>query len=336
MKLAVIEVLDRDGHARQVVPVVEWPVTIGRAVDCDVVLDDAHIAARHATISGADGVLSLQVGESVNGAEWPGTRLRSGESATLPSGEVFQLGATRLRIRRPGDALVPERALLPELTSGRVPLPALIAAFVAWVLAAQWISTDPGGRLIDYVPLLLLPLVGIVVWCMLWAIVSKIFRHRFEFWPHTRIAVRYLLAAEVLAFLLPVLAFMIGWPVLSRIAGFAAGALLCAMVVAHLARIVPTRRRALAWTMTAFFVAGAAVILTRNYQTLDRLFPELYVATLAPPALRLASPVQPDRFIEEAQRLKAVLDAHASDVDGPDDEFGDFEMSASPRLSRRR
>ena len=52
MKLAVIEVLDRDGHVRLIVPVTSWPVTIGRAIDCDVVLDDGHAAARHARVSG--------------------------------------------------------------------------------------------------------------------------------------------------------------------------------------------------------------------------------------------------------------------------------------------
>ena len=57
MKLAIVEVLDRDGHARLIVPVMSWPVTIGRAIDCDVVLDDAHAAARHATLTGVGSVI---------------------------------------------------------------------------------------------------------------------------------------------------------------------------------------------------------------------------------------------------------------------------------------
>ena len=55
MRLAVVEILDRDGHTRQLVPVSHWPVTIGRAIECDVVLDDPHVAAQHATLDDKDG-----------------------------------------------------------------------------------------------------------------------------------------------------------------------------------------------------------------------------------------------------------------------------------------
>jgi hypothetical protein len=58
---------------------------------------------------------------------------------------------------------------------------------------------------------------------------------------------------------------------------------------------------------------------SRNYQTSDRVFSELYAATLAPPALRLVSPVETSQFLDEARRLKAILDAHAKDDDAGDD-----------------
>jgi len=81
---------------------------------------------------------------------------------------------------------------------------------------------------------------------------------------------------------------------------------------------VPTRRRPLTAAMAVLFVAGVAFFLLRNYQVTDRPFGELYVATLAPPVLRVASPVPPARFIDEARTLKAVLDAHVKDDDGAD------------------
>jgi hypothetical protein len=332
MKLAIIEVLDRDGQARHVVPVSAWPVTIGRAVDCDVILDDAHVAARHATISETDGVLSLLVGETINGADLSGRRLKSGETAPLPSASTIVLGATRLRIRRAADALTPERALLPDLpSSGRIPLALLVVAYGVWSLAAHWLTTDPGGRLIDYVPTLLLPLAGLAIWCLAWATGSKIFRHRFEFWPHARIVLGYLIAASALTVGLPVLAFMIGWPTLSRIAGFASSAVLCAMIVAHLTRIVPARRRLLACSIAVLFIGGTAVVMTTNYQTQDRVFGQRFVTVLPPPALRLVSPVPAAQFIDEARSLKTVLDAHAKDADGPGDEFGEYEVMRAPR-----
>ena len=71
--------------------------------------------------------------------------------------------------------------------------------------------------------------------------------------------------------------------------------------------------------MGVLFVAGVALFLMRNYQINDRLFGELYVATLAPPVLRVASPVATGRFIDEARELKAVLDAHVKDDDAADE-----------------
>jgi pSer/pThr/pTyr-binding forkhead associated (FHA) protein len=330
VKLAIVEILDRDGQSRHVVPVSAWPITIGRAVDCDVVLDDVHVAAKHATISETDGVLSLQVGESVNGAEVLGRRLRSGQTTPLPSATTFVLGTTRLRVRRSADALAPERALIPEVTSSsRVPFGVLVGAYSVWTLAAHWLVTDPGGRSIDYAPTLLLAILGLTIWCLVWATVSKIFRQRFEFWPHARIVLSYSLGSSSLMFGLPVLAFMIGWPFLSRVSGLAGTAILCAMIVAHLARIVPTRRRVLAYSMAALFICGTAISLTSHYQKQDRAFGEHYVAALPPPSLRLASTVPTATFIEEARSLKTVLDAHAKDQDGPGDELGDYEVMSA-------
>ena len=100
MRLAVVEILDRDGHTRQLVPVSHWPVTIGRAIECDVVLDDPHVAARHATLDDQDGQLQVQLGDTINGAHVRNTLVHGGQRSNLSSGEAFQLGGTRLRVRR--------------------------------------------------------------------------------------------------------------------------------------------------------------------------------------------------------------------------------------------
>ena len=48
--LALLEALDRDGMVRQAWRIERWPVTIGRALDNDVVLTEPHVAPHHATI----------------------------------------------------------------------------------------------------------------------------------------------------------------------------------------------------------------------------------------------------------------------------------------------
>lgn len=319
--IGLLEILDRDGLARRTIPIAQWPVTIGRALDNDVVLDDPHVAAHHATLSGAEGSVTLAVGDSVNGAQWTNTRLKSGASGVLPAGEVFQLGATRLRLRLASDAVPPERPMFPEPPAGRVPLPLLIVALFGWTVGSFWLITDPGGRLTDYLTPVLGLAVGLLIWCGVWAFSSKLFRQRFEFWPHTRIAVRYLLLSNAVAFLLVLLSFMLGFAGLSKVSGYVAGAIMCAMLVAHLTRLLPTRRRVVAVTVGSLFVTGVGLMMFESYQRRDRLFDELYASTIAPPALRLAGPVTTEEFLEEAKQLKAAVDAHIADdePDGMDD-----------------
>lgn len=320
-RLALVEVLDRDGHARLAVPVLRWPVRVGRAIDNDVVLDDTHVAAHHAKLDESAAGLSLQVGTTVNGARVGGKRLASGERAELAGGEAFQLGSTRLRVRRAADALAPEKALAPEPRGGWGLLAAMTVVLLAWNMAELWLNTDPGGRLSDYLPVLAGGPVALALWCGLWALGSKLFQHRFEFWPHVRVALVYLLAAGVVGLVLPLLAYALSWEFASRITDLAVGAVLTAMVLAHLSLVLPARKRLLAAATVAAFAAGVVVMLARSYQVNDRFFDELYMTTLAPPLLRVAPAVETRRFFEEAQDLKAVLDRHARDEDSAAPEF---------------
>lgn len=324
VRLAVVEVLDRDGHARQVVPVSRWPVTIGRAIECDVVLDDPFVAAHHATLEDTDGTIALHVGDTVNGARISHRQLKAAERAALSAGDVVHIGATRLRVRRAIDPVAPERELTREPPQSRIPLVALVIALSVWGAAERWIATDPGGRIIDYLPVVIGPVLALAVWCGVWALGSRLFQHHFDYARHARIASSYWLLSAITATALPIVAYAFGWAFPSRIAGIASAGVLWAMLLAHLTAVLPARRRGMTIAMAALFVAGVALFLTRNYQVNDRFFGELYVSTLAPPVLRVASPVAPARFIDEARGLKAVLDRHVKD-DAPTEGSGEDE-----------
>jgi hypothetical protein len=315
MRLAVVEVLDRDGHARQVVPVLQWPVTIGRAVDCDIVLDDVHVAAHHATLEDLSGIVGVQVGDTLNGAMLPDRQLKANERGELRADDVFQLGATRLRVRRAVDAVAPERKMTYEHAPPFMLLAALVGVFALLNLAERWLSVDPGGRAIDYLPTVLGTLLGLFIWCGFWALGSRLFRHRFDYGRHLRIASSYFIVTSIVGVGLPVLAYALGWPFFSRISGIAVGAVLWAMIFAHMSLMLPSRQRFLAIGMTLLFVAATGLYLTRNYQTNHRMFSELYVSALAPPVLRIASPVPTSRFIDDARHLKDTLDARVHDDD---------------------
>jgi pSer/pThr/pTyr-binding forkhead associated (FHA) protein len=314
----VVDVLDRDGRARLTLAIRSWPVTIGRAITCDIVLDDPYVAPQHATLTAHDDGLQLVVGDTVNGAWLRKRRVAAGERTDLAAGDVVQVGGTRLRVRRAGDVVAAERPWVPEASGSVRAVLALALLFSAWNAADLWLRDDPGGRLTDYLPVLIGGPVAVAIWAGLWSVGSKLIRHRFDFWSHATIALLASLGMAAAALLLPVLAFTSGWSWPSRIGAIVVGAIGWSAVGAHIGRLLPGRPRALVLVMASLFVVGLGLYTFHTYETQDRVFPELYVATLAPPALRLAPTVSTARFIDEARALKAVLDAHIADDDRSD------------------
>lgn len=312
-RLALIELLDRDGHARTSVAVTRWPVTIGRAIDCDVVLDDPHVAAHHVTLAEDEsGTLRLHAGESINGVALGRQTLTAGMSAPVPAVDAtLQLGATRVRIRRAGAPLAPEQPMQRERALPWWGLTLLAAVLVGWVFARRWLETDPGEPAIEYLAMLFGVPAGVLVWSALWALGSKIFRHHFEFWPHLRIALVWMLVLFVAEFVLHALAYMLSWSWASRVSGEVQTAIGALWLYSHLAQVVPQRRRALAIGVATLFVAGSLIGMGINYQRQDRFFDELYMAALGPPALRIAPTQSTQAFLQDADRLRERLDALA-------------------------
>ena len=191
MRLAVVEILDRDGHARQLVPVWHWPVTdrprhrLRRRARRPARGRAARDAGRRRTVE-------LQPARRRHDQRRAGeehTRPRRSTSRTCRRARSFQLGGTRLRVRRASDPLAPERALALEPANSRRSLLLLALALMAWGLGQHWLDTDPGARFTDYLPVLVGSPALLALWCFLWALGSKLFRHRFDFWPHARVAV---------------------------------------------------------------------------------------------------------------------------------------------------
>ena len=329
MNLALIEVLDRDGRARLAVPVRQWPVTVGRSIDCDVVLDDPHTAAVHATLEpGDDGRLLVRAGPSASGVRMVGAQLASGQAAALPAprasepGTVIELGLTRLRIRLAGQPLLPEEPLEGDRSvSGRV-IASLGLAMLAWLYAVRWVEADPGEPIVSYLELLFGVPAALATWCALWALGSKLFRHRFDYWPHAKVALSWLLVMFVADAALHALAYVFSWSWASRISNEVQGLLAAAWLYSHLALVVPKRRRSLAVGVAMLYLAGTAVDMAMTYQRDDRLFDELYMATLGPPRLRLAPVSSAREFFSDAQALKGRLDARVKS-DGADDAVDD-------------
>ena len=74
-------------------------VTLGRALDNDIILSDEHVDAHHARLTaGDDGEIRIEDVGSVNGIRRPRHKQHV-DSAEVRSGEIFLIGRSRIRMR---------------------------------------------------------------------------------------------------------------------------------------------------------------------------------------------------------------------------------------------
>ena len=325
-RIALIELIDRDGRVRRAVDVHAWPVRLGRAIDNTVVLDDPHVAAHHATLLVDDqGQLLVQAGDSVNGVSLGKRRLQAGDSAALATDAALLLGMQRLRVRLAAD---PAPGLAPELplaapAIGLLALAALAAAWLAWQVVQRWVQLDPGADLEKWLPWLLGLPTGVALWSGAWALGSKLFRHGFDFASHIAIALSVMLGYEVVDVALPQLAAALDVPLLSMLWHQCGTPLAVAILLrAHLLQLLPQRPRTVNASVLALLVASLAVTSAVNWRQQGRLLSEPYMATLPLPALRWGLVSDPKLLDADLARLRQTLDERVkqSADDEPEDE----------------
>lgn len=327
---ALLEAVDRDGMVRQAWRIERWPVTIGRALDNDVVLTDPHVAAHHATLTVehtagdlATATLVVTAGATNNGLAVAHERVAGGASKSFAdTGRDLDLhiGRVALRLRLPGHALPPEQPLAPMLSRELrwLPTAGLALLAIVSVMAGTWIDTDPDGIGRAIGTAVLGTLMVAALWCGFWALLSKIFARQSSFGWHVRVFVVASLVGVVLGALPPLLAFAFSWPWVTDFSFVAIYATIAATIYFHLLAVEPGRQRLMRAVTVAGFVAGVALQLWFNVQRTGRPGEELYMNHLFPPALRVARPVPVDRFIEGLAPMQAILDKKAREPTGSD------------------
>ncbi len=330
-RLALIEVLDAHGRCLQAVGVDHWPVTVGRALDCDVVLADPHVAAHHLFLDqspdGTPGLaqrLRVRVGDSRNGVRLraPGVdqRLAAGASTVVPAGLVCHIGRSVLRVRLADEALAEELPLAPA-AGGRLPTLWLLAAGIAvlaWVGLEQWLQNEPGAGWDKYLPALLWAGVGVVLWSALWGLGSKIFQGHFGIAPHLRVVLGFLLASKAADLLLLLLAFALSVPVLSHVRGWVEIGMLAALFAGHCAVLLPGHERTVRRAFASLCLVVLGIDGALSWRHHQRLFDEQFAAALPPPSVRLVGPRQIDALLSEMRTARGTLEKRAKDDEDSD------------------
>ena len=285
---------------------------IGRSLDADVTLDDAHVAARHASVAiTPEGRLLVSDLGTVNGIVIAGRRRRAEQDLPLTDG-LFQVGRTRLRVRTTHDSLAPER---PDQASRASALsnPAWIAGGAAVICVAQivyksWLGA-PRDLAVEIVTALSATAAVVAVWVAVWALLSRIMQGEWRWLRHAAIflgiAVVTLMIDQVLD---------LGWFSLSLapwslrtawLGGLALGGLLYLHLI-H-ASTLAMRTAALVACLVPALAGGAGLWLQERSRALDvnhiganqRIYP---------PALRLRSAGTLDDYFRKATALRAAAD----------------------------
>ncbi len=330
--VALIELLDRDGHVRQSVAVAAWPLRVGRAIDNQLVLDDPHTAPHHFVVDADDAGVYVQAGDTRNGLRFAPERgaprrLAAGERAAVGDAPLrLDAGDSHLRLRLAAHALAPERPLAAARghAASIGSTLAVVGAALALLVFLRWLDTDPDLFTRALGSTAVTASTAVLAWCGAWALVSKVFTRRSHFFWHLRVLLLAVIAAQALEALANLAAFALSWPWVSDYAfvlGYAAGA---AMVYFHVLGIEPRRPRRLAAAALGLFVAAIGVSLWFNRQANDQFGEELYMSHLFPPALRLARPLDSERFLQRVAPLQGRLDELARRKDsGSDDGAAD-------------
>lgn len=329
---ALLEALDRDGHVRQSWPVLTWPLTIGRALDNDIVLSEPHVAPHHLRITAAGGNVTVTAGDTRNGALIGNRRIDLGHSLDVAAnaGDVdLKIGRTRLRLRLPGDVIAPELVMSAMAVREQRFLPSAAAAIllIASVIATTWLESDPDGFVRAAASTVLATLFGAGIWCGGWALLSKTITRQSHFGWHVRV---FLIASLVLAaqaVLTPLAAFAFSAPWISSYDFIGLYVIGAAAIYFHLLGVEPARERLMRGVAVVGALVGIGVSMWFNVQRSGRTGDELYMNHLFPPALRVAKPKTPDQLVDELAPMQAKLDRMARDpnVEGDDGSDKDGE-----------
>lgn len=321
--LGLIEAFDRHGALLARAPITRWPVTVGRALDCDLVLDDPFVAPRHLRIDRAVNeprTVQVEVLETRNGARLQRKQHGPGERFDWPDGAPIDLGHTHITLRL-ADAPIADEQPLPEFPWRTVGTTAALVVLVgAAAMVSSWLESRDGSQYLKSLPSVLLMLLLVLsAWSGLWAVANKMFAGRLQFWRHVRIACTVYLASEALRLAANLAAFSFSLEALSQFASVLGVLVLAWALYAHLATVLPRRRVGLAWTVAAVVALGVPAWLGAQWLNRMRLTNEMYMSSLFPPSLRVAPAVPVDQLLQDAEALRAKLDRRLRD-DGLADE----------------
>ncbi|WP_062061589.1 FHA domain-containing protein [Cellvibrio sp. OA-2007] len=306
-----VEQLTPDGEVLHRSKVTHIPITIGRAYDNDIILDDPHTAAHHAQIelNQLDELIIADLG-SHNGITLTNSRTNTRENFFVVDGDkVYRLGHTHLRVRTADYQVAAE---VTDLTNHQWEglLPALTGLVLLLVsgLMSTWLADLNQGTLSKYL-LELVSVFGFAIgWSGVWALFGKLFTGHARFGRHLFIASAGLAFLELWEHVSGLLAYALSWEFLTRFNSHPLIVICATVLYFHMRTAGNKRPGRLKLILIALVLLGSTITMTKKYQASNHLSDELYMSHIYPPAVRLSRDHSLEEFMADMQSLKKQVD----------------------------
>ncbi len=187
-----LEILDRSGVVSERISLGENSIVIGRAYNCQVIVDDPYVCPQHIKVSLAEnGELHVEDLASVNGLSVYRHGAKKAHLKLKPGSDFF-IGSTKLRYRCRNEKISPTRRdhsrqfifnvlQQPKAIALIIIIPLLQLFYVGWLEQAREVKLHT---------LLVAPasvFVFLIVWAAFWSLAGKLLVHRAMFFTHLAI-----------------------------------------------------------------------------------------------------------------------------------------------------
>lgn len=284
------------------------PVTIGRAYDNDIILDDAFAATHHAIIElNQLEELTLRDLGSKNGIKHNHLR----DNFFVAQGNAhYRLGRSELRIRPIDFALSEEKVDLSDhrWDGWRAAIVALVIMSCAG-LFTQWSNDFRDQNLSQYLLALVGTLTAAAAWVGAWSLVNRLLSGRTRTGRHALIAACGLLATTLWGTLSSLLAYAFSWESFSTFTAHPNLLIGTITIYYHLMSLGIKQSERIKYYVGGVTFFAAMIVFIQNYQSSHYLRDKLYMDVIYPPAVRISGEISPETLSTHIEALKETVEA---------------------------
>jgi hypothetical protein len=329
-----------------------WPVTIGRALDNDLILLDPFVAPHHARIEKSDAGYQIVGLETNNGIELEsGEQIRADEKQLWPEGKLANIGQSRLSLFSEEASLAPERSLaqagvqqalktaavkrnsdqiIANAKSSEFDVPwkkglQLTALLLLAITGESFISNNPDTFVVATLKTAGMFIGALLAWSLVWGLLSKVFSGAVHFGAHFFTAVKAVIAMQIVLWVLHAAAFAFSIEILSQFDSILFIAMFAWLLIRHLKIALGSSENApkrtaklIQYGVVSLMLGAIALSVGVRYNATGRITDGLYMTTFMPPSWRLHKAKSPEVLEQGMAALKERTDKQLTQDIGTD------------------